>query len=40
MTVMKVKDLINPKFNSFIVKYFVIMKEIVGKNKDNKLIFF
>lgn len=39
MIVMEVKGLINPKFNAFIVKYLDIMKEIVGKNKHNKLIF-
>lgn len=39
MTVMEVKDLINPKFSVFIVNYLAIMKEIVGKNKNNEPIF-
>jgi len=39
MTVMEVKYLINHRFNVFIVKDLDIMKEIVGKNKQNKLIF-
>jgi len=39
MRVIEVKDLINPKFSTFIVKYLVVMKEIVGENKHKKLIF-
>jgi len=38
-TMMEVKHLINPKFSVFIVKDLAIMKEIVGKNKNKKLIF-